>query len=296
MRFNLVLSLLFAACSLTLAALPSFAADPEASFHAGVDAFQKKDFAKARTAFATASSEGETPLLLFNIGLTEHRLGKNGLALGIWRKALALKPGYRDANNAVGWVQSKLERSELPHDVEPWEALRTAALVPVALEHYVLASALSLLFGGWLCLRYFGRRRSARLDEKPMPSFPYGTTFLGLLFLAFTFLSFAKALDSQTLRGTIVPKKVEAHSSPDSNSTALFELFEGLEVIIRRTEKIGESEWAQVTYPGGSTGWIPKSDVFTTEDSAAALVLDGAPANEIKEPTSSPTPSAPEAK
>lgn len=287
MRFNLVLSLLFAACSLMLSPLPSLAADPEAAFRAGVEAFQKKDFQKARESFASAMEAGESPRILFNLGLVENRLGRGGFALGLWRKALALKPRYEPAANALAFVQPKMERQDLPHDVEPWETMRAAVLVPVSLDTYIVAAAMSLLLGGWLLLRYLGRRRSARLDEKPMPPFPYLGSLTSLLFIAFAFLGSAKALDSQTLRGTIVPKKIEAHSSPDANSTVLFELYEGLEVIVRRSEKIGETDWAQVTYPGGSTGWVPKSTVFTTDDRVSAFVLNdqtesGEPAAEAK--------------
>lgn len=236
----------------------------ESLFQQGLGAFQKADYKQARLSFQEALQSGDNPVVLFDLGLTEQRLGNNGLALALWRKALAIKPNFARAEQAIAWTRPKLEHGEISHEVELWESLRAHALATVPLWYYLLSSALLLLVAGWLGLRYFGLRRQARLDERPMPPLPWLAGFCSLGLLVALFLGGAKIYDQSVERGTIVEKKVEARSSPAADATPLFDLYEGLEVIVH-----GRSEnWTQVTYPGGSTGWIPSQALLATNDKA----------------------------
>lgn len=236
----------------------------EALFQQGLGAFQKADYKQARTSFQEALKGGDNPYVLFDLGLTEQRLGNNGPAMALWRKALAIKPDFTRAHQALGWIKPKLEHGEISHEVELWESFRAHALVTIPLWYYLLACAAFLAAAGWFCLRYSGMRRRSRLDERPMPPFPWFAGVLTLGFLATLFLSVAKIYDQAIERGTIIEKKIEARSSPASDSTPLFDLYEGIEVIVR-----GRSDdWTQVTYPGGSTGWIPSRALLATNEKA----------------------------
>ncbi|MES2964692.1 MAG: hypothetical protein V4760_12440 [Bdellovibrionota bacterium] len=234
-------------------------------FRAGVDAFQKNDLKAARTAFESALKLDPSHVVtLFDLGLLESKEGHQGRAIALWRKALALAPEFRPARNAIDYTRAKLERAEIPHEVETWEQLRSAALANVVLEKYVVIAAALVFFAIWLFLGDFGARRRAHLDEKPLPGFPFVATFFSLASIVFVVLTIAKIVDMQELRGTVVTKKIEARSTPNEAGTALFDLYEGLEVIVRQTS----GEWLQVTYPGASTGWVPRASVFTTADQA----------------------------
>ena len=241
------------------------ATSAESHFKDGLAAFQKGDDKGARASFQEVlKAEPQNPIALYDLGLTESRAGNKGLALALWRKALADKPDFDPPSRAIAWTREKLERPDIPHEVELWESFRAAALVTVPLQHYLLACVLLLLIAGWLLLRNFGLRRQARLDEKPMPPFPTTGVFAAVLFLAMTFLSASKAYDDSILRGTLVVKKVEARSAPDAQATPLFDLYEGLEVLVRARA----DAWTQVTYPGGSTGWVPSSSLMATNEKA----------------------------
>jgi len=275
MRFARIFPLVFTALAFVSAGESAFSipdsetqsgtkASSEALFQQGLGAFQKADYKQARTAFQEALKDGDNPVVLFDLGLTEQRLGNNGLALALWRKALAIDPGFARAQQAIAWTRSKLERSEIAHEVELWESLRKHALVTVPLWSYLLSCAVLLLTAGWLCLRYFGLRRQARLDERPMPPPPWLASLCSLGFFIAFFLSGAKIYDQSVERGTIIEKKVEARSSPSADATSLFDLYEGLEVIVRGRSGV----WTQVTYPGGSTGWIPSQALLSTNDKA----------------------------
>jgi SH3-like domain-containing protein len=86
------------------------------------------------------------------------------------------------------------------------------------------------------------------------------TILLAILLLAATAMQAAKLFDQAVPRATIVAKKIEARSAPDTAAAPLFDLFEGLEVIVRQSK----NGWAQVAYPGGPIGWVPQNALFAT--------------------------------
>jgi len=267
MRFSRFFPLVFAVAALwTGAAFADSGGQGAATdFNAGVDAFQKNDLKAARTSFEAAIKLDPTHVVtLFDLGMVESKEGHNGRAIALWRKALALAPEFRPARDAVDFTRSKLERAEIPHEVEQWESLRTSVLSNTALEKFVVVAGVTLFLAVWLTLGYFGARRRAFLDEKPLPGYPFVATFFAVAFVGFAALTIAKIVDMQELRGTVIEKKIEARSTPDKNGTPLFDLYEGLEVVVRQSS----GDWLQVMYPGGSTGWVPHSAVFTTADRA----------------------------
>ena len=238
----------------------------DAEFKSGIAAFQKGDFEQARKSFVALLQRDQTnPVALYDLGLTEQRAGRAGLALGLWRKALVTHPGFAPPEKALHWGQTRLEHGDIPHEVETWESFRKVALVPFSLDSFLAAGALLLLAGGWTLLGYLGRRRQAILDEKPRPGFPWAATLCSIGFVLALSLIIGKVVDVQCIRGTVTEKKIEVRSSPETTGTPLFDLYEGLEVIVQ--QKSGD--WVQVTYPGGSTGWIPKSALFATTDKVA---------------------------
>jgi tetratricopeptide (TPR) repeat protein len=263
MRFTNFLPLVFALSCFWTGAADASQAQAKASFQVGVEAFQKGDTKLARTSFQEALKQDPNQVVvLYNLGLAEQRAGKNGLAMGIWRKALALSPGFYPAEQAITWTRGKLERADIPHDVESWETLRNSVLASISMEKFEALTAILFFVFAWLALGYIGKRRRALLDEKPLPAPPFAPVIAGVLFAIVGLLAIAKAVDIQDLRATVVVKKVEARALPEDSATVLFDLYEGLEVIVRGSRQ----GWIQVTYPGGATGWVSRSSVFTTSD------------------------------
>ena len=267
MRFTIFLPLVFA-----LSVFWAGAANAESSqnvalakaeFAEGVTSFQKGQTDQARVHFQAAlQNDPNQVVTLYNLGLVEQRAGKNGLAIAIWRKALALSPGYYPAERAIEWTRKKLERAAIPHDVEFWETLHDSVLGALSMEKFEALTALLFFIFAWATLGYMGRRRRAILDEKPLPSPPFAAVCSGILFIAIGLLALAKAFDIQDVRATVVTKKVEARALPEKEATVLFDLYEGLEVIVRSSRQ----GWIQVNYPGGATGWVPRDQVVTTLD------------------------------
>jgi tetratricopeptide (TPR) repeat protein len=233
------------------------------SFQNGIAAFQKSDFKTARLWFReTLSKDASQIVAWYDLGLTEQHLGNAGLAIALWRKALALSPTFSSAQYAINFAKAKLEHADIPHDVETWESLRSDVLIYASSSQFAIGTAVLFFLAGWFSLIFIGRRRRAVLDEKPLPGFPAPAALATLLFIAFFALTICKLIDDQDLRATVIVKKIDAKALPDPTSTSLFDLYEGLEVIVRQSRK----DWIQVTFPGGATGWIPRDSLFTNAD------------------------------
>ncbi len=195
------------------------------------------------------------PALLTNAGIAAARLEQWGLAAGLLRDAVEVAPTENAPRQALDFVLAKLPVKEISHSAEFWETYRENVLSGVSLYWLALIGAPLVLLVGLLVLRFIADRRRALVDEEPMPRVGPAHVAAILLLVLHLGLLMTKVMDRGQPRGTIIETKIAAHSAPDSQSPSLFELFAGLEVLILRENEA----WAQVRYPGGPTGWIPKS-------------------------------------
>jgi tetratricopeptide (TPR) repeat protein len=232
----------------------------------GLEAIEARNFEAAVGHFTAAvQDEPRNPDLLFNLGLARHRSGSPGLAIGLWRRALWIDPDHWQSKRAIEWARGLLKRPDIPRRVEYAEMIRGLILDRTTLGRLLFLTAILLLSGGWLILGWLGARRRASQNESALPAPPLIGIGLSLAFVLSLLLTAAKWADLQTRRATVIADKVEARSDGDPKATPLFELFVGLEVIVRREA----GEWTQVTYPGGPSGWVPTDALFETQSRAA---------------------------
>ncbi|MEK6772648.1 MAG: SH3 domain-containing protein [Bdellovibrionota bacterium] len=235
----------------------------EQSFQEGVKLYQNKDFEKARSSFeASLVKDPHNISVLTNLGMVFFEIGKKGLALAYLRRALEIDADFRPAQTAYNYVWSRLEVKELPHRLETYESLRDYLLKPVSLSSYLWLGSLFFLLSGWLLIRFFGKRKRAFEEELPLPPFPTVGFMIMIIFITFFSLTLLKVYDLTLTRATITAEKVPMHTAPNENEASLFELSQGLEVILRKSE----ADWVQVTYPGGPTGWVKKTELMVTTD------------------------------
>ncbi len=238
----------------------------EKAFEAGVVAYQAKKYDEARLAFSHALQlEPLSVQTLTNLALVQFQLGQKGWAVALLRKAQNLDPDFSTPRASLDFILPQLDVKEIPHEIQLWETARENFIVPFTLNGFLALSALCLFATGWLWLHYVGRRREAFREDKSLPPFPVIPTLIALIFIAVLALTLMKVLDQSVPRGTVVNEKVTVFSAPNEQSVALFDLYAGLEVVLRQDS----GDWVQVTYPGASTGWIPKSSVFQTSGRAA---------------------------
>jgi tetratricopeptide (TPR) repeat protein len=230
-------------------------------FASGVQAYRNKDYQKAKDELLIALKiTPNSPSTLYNLGLSEYKLEQKGWALAHLRLALSLDPGYLEAQRAYDLFAAHIDRPFAAHDSSNWEVLRNNFLRPISTATYLAIMAILLLLSGWLLIGFFGHRKTALRDEQPLPPFPAVGFILAGLLVVSIFMNLAKMWDHLTPRGTILANKTEVKSGPTADTTTLFELNEGNEVIL----KDAAETWAQITYPGGMTGWVLKEHVLPT--------------------------------
>ncbi len=232
---------------------------------AGIAAFRNNDGSAAREALQKSLElEPDRPAALYNLGLVEFHAGNEGLGIGLWRKALTVSPDFRPARDALTWSAAKIPRS-INRDPGFWHAFRKAVVARIGMIDVLALALLFTFLSGFLLLRHFGRRRRARLDERPLPSFPAAAAlFVALLSLSLS-LTAIKAYDLTVVRGTVLADRTPARTTPDPQATPLFDLFEGAEVIVRQSR----GDWRQISVPGGLTGWVPSSALFLSSSRRA---------------------------
>ena len=222
----------------------------------GLTAFQesKYDLAKEQLMLALAE-EPENPLINYNLGLTEHKLGKFGRALAMWRRAQTFSPDMSEAFTAEQFLLSQVKVKALPHQITMYESLREGFLKTTHVNSILIISAILLLGLGWSLIILLTKRKRPEIEHRPSSS-AYVIPFLFGAFLILSLIGFGlKVRDSLLLRGTIIAEKVDARSSPGLDQATMFELFEGLEVIATNsTTDTTSTIWWFVTYPGGLSG------------------------------------------
>lgn len=230
-------------------------------FESGVNAYQNKQYKEACEFFLAAEQKNpDNPTVLTNLGLCHYQLGKKSWAIAYFRRALNFYPGFTAAKQGLNFAQSKLEIKELPHQIQNYEILREWVLMPFSLSTFLFFSALFFGFASWLLINYLGKRKWSRIEDSASPTTPIiGILFLTAFITCITLTGF-KIYDSQITRATVVEDKIPVVTAPGENQASLFDLYGGLEIILRTQS----GDWAQVTYPGGLTGWVKKSALYIT--------------------------------
>ncbi|GIL18808.1 MAG: hypothetical protein BroJett040_25590 [Oligoflexia bacterium] len=261
-RFSLfILSLCISLFCLAEEGSPESYSDFESAFQGGVSAFREKNYAQASAAFTKSLDfQSSNVAAMTNLALAQYHMGQKGLAIGLLRKSISLDPDFSTSRQALKFILSQMEIKEIPHEITTMETLRSSVLVHLSLPSLLIITALLLGAMGWALLTYMGLRRKANKEERAYPPFPSIGLLFALGFFIFFTLSLLKVIDHLSPRGTITVEKTAVYALPDEKSTALFDLFAGLEVIIEQRK----NDWVQVTYPGGQTGWIPEKTIIIT--------------------------------
>lgn len=238
----------------------NYSSDSDA-FNAGLNFYSEKKYDKAVEAFNAASQlNPNNPLILTNLGMSYFQTGASYWAIATLRKSLNRDPDQLTTQEALKFILSKSNIKEIPHEILFSENIRSAVLEKISLNKIFFITAILLLASGWLLISYVAKRKEALKTEQMTPPQPWVAIILFLFFAGSISLATLKLYDSFLVRATIVEEKISAKSFYGENGATIFDLFGGHEVIVEKTE----SEWAQVTYPGALTGWVPLKALLIT--------------------------------
>lgn len=242
--------------------------DSAQQFAKGVESFRNGKLEEAKKSFLALEAESRNHSdLLFNLGMIALKENRLGSAIGIWRKGLAGDPTNELLYQALMFAHSRLDKKDVPREFGAWERYREAVLWRISPSLAVPISAALLLVAGWLWLRWAGKRKRALEEETASPPAPVAAIVISLLFMFVIGVIGSIYVDRTDLRGTVIASKISVLSAPEEEATTLFDLFEGLEVIVRETRDVSGKSWRRITYPGGLSGWVPSAAIFATSDS-----------------------------
>src|SRR5690349_14665176 len=123
--------------AIALLALPSASvcadAGPEAGFQAAIRLLQEEKNAEAADLFVKEYTAGKDfPALFYNWGHAAYRLGKKGMAAGLWRRALYLDPDLSVAQQALDYVERELPKDGAAGNLSSWASFRLNVLERVS--------------------------------------------------------------------------------------------------------------------------------------------------------------------
>ncbi len=217
----------------------------------GNSAYQEQNFEEALKFYSMILESGlESADLYYNIANSHYKLQQVTQSILYYEKALKLKPQEKDiqynldlANNLI---VDKIESLPTPFFKEWW---------------YTLVNSLALnTFGylsiGFIILSMIGLLiflRSNSIGVKRMSFY----LFIVFLLAAGTTYLFANSQfqnNHNTQHAIVFSTRTNIYAAPNTTSTVLFIIHDGLKVKILKTEQ----QWLNIMLPDGSIGWIPE--------------------------------------
>jgi tetratricopeptide (TPR) repeat protein len=225
------------------------AASAAALYNQGNDQYKALKFAEARQSYQQALATGlRNADLYFNLGNAELKSGELGQAIADYLRAQRLKPRDPDVAFNLAYARAMISARlpELPQgpftrafnvtvdflSANEWTALALAA-------YWVMAGALVTLIAS-----------SRKMAKKTARTALYVGIAVFLITLPFTAARVKR--DVFTPRAVILAEKVAARSGPGEENAALFDLVQGIDVVVGQCE----SGWCKVSAPGGFMGWV----------------------------------------
>jgi len=237
---------------ISIITIPIFAVQDGISLHydIGMDAYRNGQYDLAIQEFESIlSNNWDSPELYYNLGNAFYRVGNTAGAVWAFESCLKLSPTHEDAQYNLKLTNLKvIDRMNLP---EP----------PIYLKWY-LSIKEQFTPSTWINISLFillifsiiittSRMTSLLMLQN------LGGSVIVLFFISLFFTMHSIWMDNSLNLGVIFATKVGAHSEPNSFSTRLFFVHEGLRVSINQTT----DEWVEIELLDGKTGWIENNQI-----------------------------------
>lgn len=224
---------------------------------------QQKNWDEALKLYQQALDQGQNHLNAPQLSTIYHNMStvafekSEFLNAYVWsKKALALDPGNRMAQQAFEGYAKKFEVPSIPHQISTSQNFqKMLEKVPVD----ILFGLCLVLFFATMHL-FFKNILSKRKDQidlvmtrpfawKPLVSFTLLVVFVALCALRWN-------LD-QKIYAIVTIEKTGIQTAAGENRTVIFEAQPGLEVEVLQISE----NYAQVRYPGAFSGWVPLKNI-----------------------------------
>ena len=232
--------------------IPLFAVEEGISqyYKNGMDAYKKGQYDLAIQEFESIlSNNWDSPELYYNLGNAFFRSGNTAGAVWAFESCLNLSPTHSDAKYNLKLANLKvIDRMGLPDPplYLQWyfglkEQFTPTTWINITLSIFFLFS-LSVTVNRLFLFSLVQNLRGVILT----------------IFFISLFLSFHSIWTNNSLNlGVIYSLKAEVRSEPNTFSTRLFEVHEGLKVSINQLE----NDWVEIELLDGKTGWISNDQI-----------------------------------
>lgn len=217
----------------------------------GNTAYQNQKFDTALQSYMAILETGLISAdLYYNIANSYYKLGQPTQAILYYEKALKLKPQGKDIKYNLGLANKlkvdKFEILPVPFYTEWWQTMTNS----LSTDTFGMISILFMVLS-MIGLLLFLRGNSTILKRISFYLFIVfligsGTTYL-----------FAKSQYTSNYanpHAIVLATRTNIYSAPNTTSTVLFVVHEGLKVKVLKIEK----QWLNIVLPDGSIGWIPE--------------------------------------
>lgn len=264
MKTTLTLKNLFKIAFLILLFLPSISfsegTDLNSAFNNYQKSYQSGDFETAKTTLEEAlKSHSQNSYLIYNLGLTEYKLGKVGLAIGLWRKALLINPQLNEARQALDYALGHMQTKPLAKNTDStWIWLEKLTIDHLSFNFLWPLFLICFFIFGYQLIRFLGAKKRAFVNDETPPLLRTQTIIFFVIAMSLGILSYVTYRNIITPKATVIVKSTEIKTGPNADFATIFDVPEGTEVLIR--DKDGE--WYKIEDPMGRMGWVEGNQIF----------------------------------
>jgi len=244
-----------AICALLLLVhhLVSAADAPQQQFEKANTLFREKQYTEAANIYQQLIDAGyNQPQLYINAGNAWYKANKTGMAIYNYEQALRIEPFNKSADHNLSVANQRVEGyvNDLPllffqqwwlhiqhfHSVNGWA---TGAII-----------LFWLLTGGLIVILLLPAFRPAILR--------WATGVLAVLFVGYLSMGISAYISANSHdEGIIMGAAVKVKSAPDEESKDMFELHEGVKVLVIDATQ----EFCKISLPDGKTGWLACAEI-----------------------------------
>jgi tetratricopeptide (TPR) repeat protein len=268
MKTTLMIKNLIKIAFVILMFLPNICFSEESDLNSAFNNYQKSyqsgDFDAAKNTLEEAlKSHTHNSYLIYNLGLTEYKLGKVGLAIGLWRKALSINPQLNDARTAMDYATSHMPIKPLSKNTDStWIWLEKIINDHLSFNFLWPLFLVTFFIFGYQAIRYFGAKKRAFANDEAPPILSAQTITFFVVALALGILSSVSFRDLSIPKAIVIIKSAEVKTGPNADFATIFEIPEGTEVLIRDKD----NQWYKIEDPMGRVGWTDDSQIFAINE------------------------------
>lgn len=231
----------------------------ENGFTLGLQFMQEKKFDLAeQVLLKSLEFDPLNKYLLFNLGLSAAENSHPGLAIGAWRRAIFVDPGMQEAHRGLKHIYKQLPSAKQTSSTFILGSLKSDFLDHLNVDVLAVIAAALATLAGLTLIRYFALRKKAFDRDLELPTFTAKSySYMALFLLSCTLFALKVYSTSFKLATVINPTQI-VFTVPNSEASTLFELMEGQQVLIHKTN----NDWSFIKYPGGLSGWVPSTSIF----------------------------------